>query len=631
MADLVQLLPDSIANKIAAGEVVQRPSSVIKELVENAIDAGSTQIRILLKDAGKGLIQVIDNGCGMSETDARKSFERHATSKLRYAEDLFAIRTMGFRGEALASIAAVAQVEMKTRLQSRDLGVRIQIEGGQLTNQEACQCPSGTNIAVKNLFYNIPARRNFLKSNSSELKHIMDEIYRLAIANPDVAIQVHHNNQETLHLSSGNLRQRIVALMGQNTNKKLVPLTADSVDTDIVSISGFISKPEFAKKTRGEQYFFVNNRFIKSSYLNHAVMSAYDGLLADGAFPLYVIMVDIDPAAVDVNVHPTKQEVKFEDDRLIYNYLKVAVRHALGSHNVTPTLDFEQESGFNNAGRQTLAPQQSNKERFESAFNDTPSSAPTPGPAPQSNKPATDWSKLYEVVESGAQNEPEPESDAIPEDQLNVEAVTISSKWSEHDDQSTQAQPLDAEKKEPYQIHNTYVVTQIKSGFLLIDQQAASERILYEKYFFSLGGEPAGTQKLLFPKTLEFLPADSLILEELLSELNTLGFDMQTFGQNTFILHGIPADMEEENEIELIESMLEEYKLSESHGFDSVDRFARALAKSSAIRRGKRLDIKEMQAIIDQLFACEFPYKSPSGRNCLITYKLEELARRFSN
>ncbi|MFT6320836.1 MAG: DNA mismatch repair protein MutL, partial [Granulosicoccus sp.] len=345
MADVIQLLPDSIANQIAAGEVIQRPASVVKELMENSIDAGSTQIKLIIKDAGKTLIQVIDNGCGMSETDARMSFERHATSKIREAKDLFAIKTMGFRGEAMASIAAIAQVEMKTRKHNEDVGVRLMMEGSEIKSQEPCQCNAGTSISIKNLFYNVPARRNFLKTTTVEMRHIIDEFQRVALANPDIFFSLHHNGTEVFHLPESNLRQRIVNIFGQHSNKKLVPVLEE---TEALSLEGFVGKPEFAKKTRGEQFFFVNRRFIKSGYLNHALMGAYEDVLAKDTYPLYVIFIEIDPARIDINVHPTKQEIKFDDERLVYNYLKVSVRHALGQYSITPTLDFDQEQILNN-------------------------------------------------------------------------------------------------------------------------------------------------------------------------------------------------------------------------------------------------------------------------------------------
>ena len=392
MADIIQLLPDAIANQIAAGEVIQRPASVVKELLENAVDAGATEIKLIVKEAGKTLIQVIDNGCGMSETDARMSFERHATSKIRGSEDLFAIRTMGFRGEAMASIAAVAQVEMRTRQHDQDLGNKLVIEASEVKVQEPCQCVAGTTLSVKNLFYNVPARRNFLKSNAAEMRHIVEEFQRIALANPELFFSLHHNGNQVFHLQPGNLRQRIVAVFGAGTNKKLVPVEED---TDVLKLHGFVGKPEFAKKTRGEQYFFVNDRFIKSPYLNHAVMTAYEDLLPKEVYPLYIIFIDIDPARIDINVHPTKQEIKFDDERLVYNYLKVSVRHALGQFSITPSMDFDQETAFS----KPRTPASFDPEMPPQAEIRTSSANSGGGwhpPVSNQGNPAKDWQQLYE-------------------------------------------------------------------------------------------------------------------------------------------------------------------------------------------------------------------------------------------
>ena len=395
MADVIQLLPDAIANQIAAGEVIQRPASVVKELLENAVDAGSTQVKLIVKDAGKTLLQVIDNGCGMSETDARMCFERHATSKIRTSADLFSIRTMGFRGEAMASIAAVAQVELKSRRRTDELGTRINIEATAVKSQQPCQCSEGTSISVKNLFYNVPARRNFLKTNAVEMRHIIDEFQRVALANPDVFFSLHHNRVELFHLPKGNLRQRVVGIFGANSNKKLVPINED---TDIVKLTGFIGKPNFARKTRGEQFFFVNNRFVKSGYLNHAIMGAYEELLQKDTYPFYTIFIEIDPRSIDINVHPTKQEIKFEDERLVYNYLKVAVRHALGQYNISPSIDFEQEINFSNYNIQRTPKQTSTSSSTEKSKDSNWQLFPK-----ESNERTTNnqknWEKLYEGLE----------------------------------------------------------------------------------------------------------------------------------------------------------------------------------------------------------------------------------------
>ncbi|HMQ46627.1 MAG TPA: DNA mismatch repair endonuclease MutL [Saprospiraceae bacterium] len=622
MADIIQLLPESIANQIAAGEVIQRPASVVKELIENAVDAGSTEIQLIVKEAGKSLIQVVDNGCGMSATDARMSFERHATSKIRQSADLFAIRTMGFRGEALASIAAVAQVEMRTRKQADELGSKIVIEDSEVKSQEPCQCAAGTSISVKNLFYNVPARRNFLKSHPVEMRHIVDEFLRIAIANPDIFFVLHHNNNEVYHLPSGNLRQRLVHLFGQAANKKLVPV---SQDTEVCRLDGFVGKPEFSKKTRGEQYFFVNSRFIKSGYLNHAVTSAYEDLLPKDSYPLYVIFIEVDPASIDINVHPTKQEIKFEDEQLIYNYLRVAVRHSLGQYSITPTIDFDQESNF---AIQTQARSDINREKTINTVlsagggqRDTEKSYKDQGMAPSEDRNLKYWQKLYEGLDEISPSDEE--SDGFG-------AVTLESSWSSESDQDVHAAPAYQARKEPYQIHQSYIVSQIKSGFILIDQQAAHERILYEQFLSILDQQSASTQHQLFPKTIELSANDALYLESMLDEINLLGFDIQPFGANTFVINGLPAEMAgKKDEVALIEMMLEQYKINQELRLTVKENIARAMAISSAIKRGQMLSTVEMQSLIDRLFACAMPYRSPGGRNCFLTYDLEELNKQF--
>lgn len=614
MADIIQLLPDAIANQIAAGEVIQRPASVVKELLENSIDAGSTKIKLIVKDAGKTLIQVIDNGCGMSETDARMSFERHATSKIRQAEDLFAIRTMGFRGEAMASIAAVSQVELRTRRKADELGIRIVIEGSELKTQEPCQAMAGTNLSVKNLFFNVPARRNFLKSNTVEMRHILDEFQRVAIANPDIFFSLHHNNQEIFHLPAANLRQRVTGVLGGNSNKKLVPVEEE---TDVLRLKGFVGKPEFAKKTRGEQLFFVNNRFIKSGYLNHAVMGAYDELLPQDTYPLYIIFIDIDPSRIDINVHPTKQEIKFEDERLVYNYLKVAVRHALGQHSIMPTLDFEQEVNFS----PVRMPTQLRRDQTVGQAGQSPSFT---SPSKLKDVNLKNWEKLYEGLkdtEEDAGEEP-----FLPEGG----ALTIESAWEEDQGTEEGSSGFAKQQKEPYQIHASYIVSHIKSGYLLIDQQAAHERILYEKYLKVLNAQAASTQQQLFPRTVSLSPTDAVLLKDIAEEINKLGFDVQEFGVNTFVVNGVPSEIAgKTDEAALIESLLEQYKSNVNLALDMRENIARSMARSASIKRGKVLTEEEMQALIDQLFACEVPFKNPSGRNCFLTFELEELEKRF--
>ncbi len=623
MADIIQLLPDAIANQIAAGEVIQRPASVVKELMENAIDAGASDIRLVVKDAGKALLQVIDNGCGMSETDARMAFERHATSKIRQTNDLFSIRTMGFRGEALASIAAVAQVEIKTRRHSDELGTRLVIEGSELIKQEPCQCPRGTAFSVKNLFFNVPARRNFLKSNSVEMRHIVDEFQRIAIAHSDSFFALHHNDNEVFHLPPGKLRQRLLGLFGKNANKKLVPVEEE---TEVLRLRGYVGKPEFAKKTRGEQFFFVNDRFIKSPYLNHAIVSAYEDLLPSGTYPLYVMFINIDPRRIDVNVHPTKQEIKFDDERLVYNYLRVAVRHALGQHSITPTLDFDQDPTFSG---NRIQPRPQREETVSSTGTQARGTDKADAISEQQRRARNlkNWEELYEGLEEFDQTEAASDdmTDPAPHQPL-----TLESDW--HGDQQAAGGAAAAREssKAPNQLHNRYIVSQIKSGILLLDQQAAHERILYEKYLYVLRQQQNSTQQQLFPRTLSLSPADAALLKELQDQINLLGFDIEEFGANTFVINGVPAELAgKQDEQVVIESLLEQYKGNLEFQLEITDNLARAMARSASIKKGQPLTADEMQSLIDQLFACEVPYKSPSGRKCFISLELEELSKRF--
>ncbi len=635
MADVIQLLPDSIANQIAAGEVIQRPASVVKELMENSIDAGSTQIKLIVKDAGKTLIQVIDNGCGMSATDARMSFERHATSKIRAAKDLFAIKTMGFRGEAMASIAAIAQVEMKTRKHNEDIGVRICIEGSEIKSQEVCQCNAGTSISIKNLFYNVPARRNFLKTTTVEMRHIIDEFQRVALANPDIFFSLHHNGTEVFHLPESNLRQRIVNMFGQNSNKKLVPV---SEETDALHLEGFVGKPEFAKKTRGEQFFFVNRRFIKSGYLNHALMGAYEDVLSKDTYPLYVIFIEIDPARIDINVHPTKQEIKFDDERLVYNYLKVSVRHALGQYSITPTLDFDQEQILNNHRLPSMSESRKEASSTPSFLGGTSGGSSSSGTTTEGQRYETfsskannspldssnlqNWKKMYDGLD---------EFDEPKDEKIGDQPITIESGMSEGNQLDDSSQSFSKDVKPLFQIHSTYIVSHIKSGYILVDQQAAHERILYERYLSRLNEKEAVTQKELFPRNITLTPADAEILKDLLPQINLLGFDIQEFGKNAFVIHGVPADLKSsQDEQKIIEQLLEQYKSNRDLNLNIFENIARAMARSSAIKKGQNLSQEEMRELVDKLFACAMPFTSPTGKKCFVTFELEELAKKFS-
>ena len=634
MADRIQLLPDAIANQIAAGEVIQRPASVVKELMENAIDAKAQHIKLIIKDSGKSLIQIIDDGDGMSETDARMAFERHATSKIRSAQDLFQITSMGFRGEALASIAAIAQVELKTRLKGEELGTRLVIEGSEVKVQEACQYTKGTSISVKNLFFNIPARRKFLKTNSVEMRHIMEEFQRIALAHEDIFFSLHHNNIEIFHLPPANRRQRIIGVLGNNTNKKLVPVTEK---TEIIELEGYVGKPEFAKKTRGEQFFFVNNRFIKSGYLNHAIVTAFEGLLPPETHPLYVIYLTLDPAQLDINVHPTKQQIKFDDEKLVYKFLRVSVRHALARYGIMPTLDFDQETSFAATRINPVSPNveppviqtfpskmdEPSKERSSEGKGSSSTSFPSPTQLERSNQ--RHWEKAFEGLDIFDETAA---TDENPED---LPAVTIESSWNDEENiLDDQKKSFSKKQKEPYQIHASYIISQIKSGFLLIDQQYAHERILYEKYLTALEQQQTVSQKQLFPRTIELSTMEAAMLESIRDEINLLGFDIENFGKNTFIINGVPAEMAGKlDEVELIERLLEQYQSNLDLKLGIPENIARSMARSSAIKRGQLLSTTEMQSLIDQLFACAEPFKSPGGKNCFLSFELEELIKRF--
>ena len=620
MSDIIQLLPDSVANQIAAGEVVQRPASAVKEMMENAIDAGADQIKLIVKDAGKSLIQVIDNGCGMSVTDARVCFERHATSKIRKAEDLFAIRTMGFRGEAMASIAAIAHVELRTRRHEDELGTVVEIEGSEVVQQYPDQTPAGSSISVKNLFYNIPARRNFLKSNSVELRHILDEFQRIALAHPEIFFSLHSDGNEMFHLPKESLKQRIVHLFGNSYNQRLVPVEET---TTILNIKGYIGKPEFAKKTRGEQFFFVNNRFIKDPYLNHAVLNAYEEILPADMFPLYVLFIDIDPSKIDINVHPTKTEIKYEDEKAIYAILRSAVKRSLGRYNITPSLDFEQETGFDTLiTPKPLDEIQAPTINFNPNFNPFDDGNPSARSAvsrsysyPEALERKTsipqNWDSLYQITE---QEEPT-QLPLIPEEQATDSGFI---------------QASDQPKKQFFQLHNRYIVSQIHSGFMLIDQQAAHERILFEQFQQHLINNQGSSQQSLFPQTVELNAADFALIQDMLPEIHSLGFQLRPFGKTTFVVDGIPADLENVNEGQIIEQLLEDFKNQSDLRLNKREKLAKSLAKNAAIKAGTKLDNQGMEDLIDRLFACELPNISIHGKPVIITYTLQELAERFA-
>ena len=604
MRDIIQLLPDAIANQIAAGEVVQRPASVVKELMENSIDADATFIQLIIKDAGKAIVQVIDDGSGMSETDARMCFERHATSKIRKAEDLFSITTMGFRGEAMASIASVAQVELKTKRADDELGTSIKIDGSVLKSQESIQAPQGTSIAVKNLFYNIPARRNFLKSNPVETRHILDEFQRIALAHPEIKFSFIQNEQETYSLPPEKLGKRIVDLFGKTYREQLA---ACEENTSYVSIKGYVGKPEHAKKTRGEQFFFVNGRFIKNAYLNHAVMSAYERLLPDGSFPFYVLFLSIDPAHIDINVHPTKTEIKFEDERSIYAIIQSTVRKTLSIHNLIPSLDFDSNVNFQNPGTSTF------RQEPQSAYSYT-SHKP---------KPAHDaWKKLYE----GLQNNIDAFEQQAPQNQTALfpsalnEYKTVQSKANERSEHAHQT------SFQSIQVLNKYIAVSISSGLLLIDQKRAYQRVLYDQFIDNLQRKNGASQQLLFPQVLNINPADQILLGEIKDEINDLGFRLQVLANGQMEMVGVPAELGDEDGQNLLEGILEQLKhASADLTAHRAEKIAQTMANRFAARyHQRRLNELEMHGLIEQLFASSNPNTSPNGE--AISQLLQEMS-----
>jgi DNA mismatch repair protein MutL len=606
--DKITLLPDNIANQIAAGEVIQRPASAIKELLENAVDAGATEIKLIINDAGKALIQVIDNGSGMSETDARMSFERHATSKIKSIEDLFHIRTMGFRGEALASIAAVAQVELKTKRAEDETGVYIEVENSVVKKQEPIAAPVGTSIAMKNLFFNVPARRNFLKSNAAEMRHIVDEFTRVAMSFPEILFTLTANNQQLFHLEAGSLKQRIVQLLGNNYNAKLVSVKED---TDYMNIYGFVGKPETAKKTRGDQYFFVNNRFIKSPYLNHAVMSAYQQMIPSDSFPMYVLFIDLDPTVVDVNVHPTKQEIKFEDEKIIYAFVQAAVKHALAQFSVTPALDFELDASIQQLSsiQQPFTEEKKSAAASGSIYKGFTQKHQAHFIEKSDKSELKHWRDFYESTESSVLS--------------HQSASNIGESLPTHDSRLTTDSELT-------QLLNTYITFPSANGFLLIHQQAAHERVLYEQLKKASKDKPVAAQRSMFPVTLELTPADAAVMEELISDLQLLGYLIEPFGKNTYVIQGTPADVEAGNEKHIIDILLEQYKhFSNEVKFSKREKLIRSLARQQSIKTGVRLTEKEMRQLVNDLFACEQPNVTMDGNPTYLEFKQEQLEKMF--
>ena len=613
MADIIQLLPDHVANQIAAGEVVQRPASVVKELLENAIDAGATSIKLIIKDAGKTLVQVIDNGKGMSVTDARLSFERHATSKIKTADDLFKLNTKGFRGEALASIAAIAHVELKTKQDHEDVGTCIVIEGSTVISQEVVVTPKGTSISVKNLFFNIPARRNFLKSNTVETRHIIDEFHRVALAHPNISFVMFHNGSETFNLPESNYRQRIVNIFGIKTNEKLVPVNED---TEVLQISGFVGKPEFAKKTRGEQFFFVNNRFIKSAYLNHAIGSAFEGLLKDGAHASYFLNLTVNPQTIDINIHPTKTEIKFDDEHTLYAILRSSVKHSLGQFNIAPVLDFERDANLDTP----YSYQQKGTPSIEvdSNFNPFREDQQASNIATSYRKPtAASWEGLYVGLESkGTQTQQD-------FSEVHFESNSKNESFFDNDNQVEQ-------KQSTYQFHNKYIVSTIKSGLLLIDQHRAHQRILYENFLKNMTIKEAMSQQLLFPLALHFSPQEIEIINQLKTDLEHAGFIFQAIKDELVEISGVPVSVPESEVSIILEQLISdvENEVPDSN-FSATDLLAKSLAKSLAIKTGQSLTILEQEHLVNSLFACKEPNVSPTNKATFITMTVDELDRKF--
>lgn len=630
MADIIRLLPDAIANQIAAGEVVQRPASIVKELMENSIDAGSSRVQVLVREAGKVLVQVIDNGKGMSETDARMSFERHATSKIRTADDLFAIRTMGFRGEALASIAAVAQVELKTRSRGAELGTRICVEGSEVKEQEPVVAPEGTSIAVKNLFYNVPARRNFLKSNPVEMRHIVDEFQRVALAHPEVQFSLHQNDLETYQLAAGKLSQRIVQLFTKNHQEQMA---ACREETPHLKIWGYIGKPEFSKKSRGEQYFFVNQRYIKSNYLHHAVMGAYEGLLQSDTYPFYVLFLEIDPQQIDINVHPTKTEIKFADERTVYAIVQSAVRQAIGTHNLTPSLDFDQDVNFTTRLSATVqmpdVEEGSGKgQRSREQFRETG----------KSQQNLTNWEKLFEGSRlASAGPGPGGAQAIIQPSRAFTESITVESAANQLELETPAAgiaapglESSGEYQQSVFQLHGRYIICQVKSGMMLIDQEAAHQRILYEKFLRQLQQGSAASQQALFPQQLQLGRQDWELLHEFEEEIKSLGFELMHFGGDSLVIQGVPADLAGIDSQRLLEGLLEQLKHHRTDlSLGKREQTARALAVRAALRGGQRLELKEMRSLIDQLFACQTPGYTPGGQPTFRLLDLDKVAELF--
>lgn len=607
MPDIIHLLPDSVANQIAAGEVILRPASAVKELLENAIDSGATEINLIVRDSGKTLIQVVDNGCGMSERDARMAFERHATSKIKTAGDLFAIRTLGFRGEALASVAAVAQVELKSRRHEDELGTLIEIEGSKVKNQAVCSCPAGTSIQVKNLFFNVPARRSFLKADSAELRHIIDEFFRVALVYNNVRFSFHHNQKPLYQVPASSRKQRIVGLFGGAFNERLVLM--EHV-TEAISVTGFVGKPEFARKTRGEQFFFVNGRYIRHAYLHHSIENAYKELIPNDAVPSYFIYIVTDPATIDVNIHPTKTEINFLDNKVVYAVIRSAVRQSLGLHNIIAPIDFDVEQSLDftlpASGREIKNPfdtPPTDYNPFHPAGNTRNSSFQD-----WQRNPQKDWEKLFEQDEMPV---------AAPENPL-----------FENEDEADHPGESGGSI---FQLQNKYIVSTVKSGLLILDQQRAHERILYEYFLGHISEQQVASQQEMFPYQVSFSASDAELLDDILEDLNLMGYHLNKLGKNTFVVVGTPVGTGETDFQALLESILERFKKNlVEMNIDKSINLARSLASSLAAKPGKRLFREEMFHLIGELFSCKAPEQTPDGRRTFIIIQEDQIHQLFN-
>ncbi len=615
MSDIIRLLPDSVANQIAAGEVIQRPASVVKELVENALDAGATEIMIHVKDAGRTLIQITDNGCGMSPTDARMAFERHATSKITSANDLFNIRTMGFRGEALASIAAIADVELRTKKVEDEVGTFIHITGSEVITQEPVACSNGTSFQIKNLFYNVPARRKFLKGNTTELKHIISEIQRIAIPYPEIKISLFHNNAPVYELPKANHRKRIVDLFGKAINQSLVRVDEE---TSLVKVFGFVGQPRFARKTMGEQFFFVNGRFIRHGYFHKAVMQAYQQLLPADAFPAYFLFLETNPANIDINVHPTKTEIKFENEGDIWPIIHATVRESLGKNSVVPSIDFDQSGSIDiplppKSFSEIQFPEIRINPDYNPFDNEKPTTLGNYGKTSAERKNLGRWEDLYLGTQLKLKPEPDYEPSSVVDDLLFA------------------GPPEQFSGKKTLQLKQKYILTPVKSGLMVIDQKRAHERILFEKFMEVLKSDSVASQQQLFPQTLELNPADSAILQNIIPELLSLGFDIRDFGKNTFIISGTPGVLDVTDAAVIVERLLEEYKTSPVDArAKAKEQIARSLSKASALDYGTELKQEEIIHLIDELFACVTPNFSPDGKRVLHIIPVTDIEKSFS-